>query len=414
MSEKNNINEFDLMMKSILDEAQEEVPAHVWEGISAGLDKAARRKAVVLWWKSAAVGAAAAAAVVLGVFLTYNDGSGLVPEVSGNDMIAVVEPAAEVHEETMGTEAEMPVMMAEADESSYKSAAAPSGDIVPESAAEVIKMTEDTGSQVVENEDKTVENEPVAVVKKEDAVEDVPSAVGYEKAEYFPTEWEDEKDVRKKRNVSLVLSGVAGTNNALNQQKVGPMMSSGIKPAPKKSKVEETSTKSSYGIPLSFGAGVKIDLSRRWSIGAGLNYTFLSRQFYGKYTKVSPEGDIESVTSSDIRNNQHYIGIPINAFFDIINNDKIDFYAYAGGTVEKCVSDSYSLLNTSINHKEKVAGVQLSANAGIGVEFMLGRHLGLYIDPSVRYYFKNRSQPKSIRTVQPLMLGFEMGLRVKL
>ena len=57
--------------------------------------------------------------------------------------------------------------------------------------------------------------------------------------------------------------------------------------------------------------------------------------------------------------------------------------------------------------------MQLSANVGVGVEFMLGRHLGLYIDPSLRYYF-NCDQPKSIRTVQPLMLGFELGLRARL
>ena len=57
--------------------------------------------------------------------------------------------------------------------------------------------------------------------------------------------------------------------------------------------------------------------------------------------------------------------------------------------------------------------MQLSANAGFGVEFMLGDHLGLYIDPSLRYYFDN-GQPKSIRTVQPLMLGFEMGFRARL
>ena len=65
------------------------------------------------------------------------------------------------------------------------------------------------------------------------------------------------------------------------------------------------------------------------------------------------------------------------------------------------------------DHKEKVAGMQLSANAGIGVEFMLGQHLGLYVDPSVRYYF-DCGQPKNIRTVQPLMLGFEMGFRARL
>ncbi len=408
MSEKNKIDEFDLMMKSILDEAQEEVPAHVWEGVSAGLDKAAGRRAVVLWWRRAAIGVAAAAAVVLGVFLRYNGDNELVPAAANEDMIAVVEPETTVPAETdeaVGAEetieARMPDMVAMADEVSYE---------IEDEPSDV-----DYGHVAVEDEGATVEDEALTVEDESEAADNQRKKV--EKAEpagYFPTEWEEDEDVSKRRNVSLVLSGVAGTNNALNQNRVGAMMSPGIKPAPKKTEIEETSAQSSYGIPMSFGAGVKIDLSKRWSIGTGVNYTFLSRQFYGKYTKVSPAGDIESVTSSDIRNQQHYIGIPVNAFYDIVNNDRINFYAYAGGTVEKCVSDTYNLLNTSINHKEKVEGVQLSANAGIGVEFMLGRHLGLYIDPSVRYYFKNEKQPKSIRTAQPLMLGFEMGLRVRL
>ena len=91
----------------------------------------------------------------------------------------------------------------------------------------------------------------------------------------------------------------------------------------------------------------------------------------------------------------------------------MNFYAYAGGAVEKCVSNEYDVLNTSVIHKEVPAGVQFSANAGIGVEFILGKHIGLYIDPSLRYYFEG-NQPKSIRTDQPLMLGFEMGFRFNL
>ena len=66
-----------------------------------------------------------------------------------------------------------------------------------------------------------------------------------------------------------------------------------------------------------------------------------------------------------------------------------------------------------INHREAVKGVQLSANAGIGVEFLLGKHVGIYLDPSLRYYFSCR-QPQSIRTAQPLMLGFEAGVRFNL
>ncbi len=399
MSEKNNIDEFDLMMKSILDEAREEVPERVWEGVSVGLDKAARRKTVVLWWRRAAVGAAAAAAVVSGVFLTHNNDDEFVPAAADKDMIAVVEPEDTVVEpgeiDVISDEVDTYTLLAEAKEvivTKDENVREEENVTVPESADDAIEMAEKT--------DDTKETSPMTGNESGEA------------AEYFPEDW-GEEDKDGNRGITFVLSGIAGTNNALSQNKTGPMMSPPISQAPRETGIEETSVKSSYGIPLSFGAGLKFDLSDRWSIGAGLNYTYLSRQFYGKYTKVSDAGQIESTLSSDISNRQHYIGIPVNVFYDVISNDKISFYAYAGGTVEKCLSDAYHVQNTPIVHKMKTKGVQLSANAGIGVEFAMGEHLGLYIDPSVRYYFQN-DQPKSIRTVQPLMLGFEMGLRARL
>jgi hypothetical protein len=229
--------------------------------------------------------------------------------------------------------------------------------------------------------------------------------------EYFPENWEEEKE--DKRNVSLMLSGLASTNSTQSQNRMGLMKAPTISSAPSQTGITETSTNSTYGLPVSFGAGVKIGLSPRWSLGVGANYSILTRQFYGKYTKVDASGNIVKSSSSDIRNTQHYIGIPVNAYYDIVNKDRVNLYAYAGGTVEKCVADNYSVLSTSIQHREKVKGLQLSANFGVGVEFMLGQHLGLYLDPSVRYYF-DCNQPKSIRTVQPFMLGFELGLRARL
>ena len=187
-----------------------------------------------------------------------------------------------------------------------------------------------------------------------------------------------------------------------------------ISKAPTRTGISESSNKNTFGIPLSFGAGVKFDLSEKWAVGVGIDYTLLSRKFYGTYIVVDDKGSIEgSPIYSDIRNNQHYVGIPVNVFYNILNNDHLNFYAYAGGSVEKCIVDSYHIMNTDIIHKEDVKGVQLSAITGIGVEFMLGKHLGLYVDPRLRYYF-DCNQPKSIRTEQRLMAGVEMGARFRL
>jgi len=398
MSEENrNINDFDLMVKSVLDEGQEDVPARIWEGVAEGLDKAARRKTVVLWWRRSAIAAAAAAAVAVGVILNHDTEEYIIPHDDGNGLIAVAEPVQVIEEpETIAEEpysASQRILIAEAPE-----AVSPDTESFPTTAGESIAAVAGPVTAVSEPIINTEDNE------KEETTDEAPS--------YFPETWEDTEKAPK-RDISFVFSGLASTNNAQSQNKFGPMKAPTLTAAPQKTGITETSTKSSYGIPLSFGAGVRIGLSPKWSLGVGANYTFLTRQFYGKYTSVSEEGNIEGTTSSDIRNTQHFIGIPVNAFYNIVNTRNLNFYAYAGGTIEKCISDNYRVLSTTIRHKEEVKGVQLSANLGFGIEFMLGKHLGLYIDPSLRYYFDN-NQPKSIRTVQPLMLGFEMGLRARL
>ena len=289
MFDDKNINEFDQMMKSILDEGREEVPASVWEGVSAGLDKADRRKTVVLWWRRAAAGAAVAAAVAVGVIFNHTPQQTLVPEAGDSGMIAVAEPAEEIVAEE--TEIVIPDMIAEAEP-----VVKPVRNAVIKTADEAIEVVTD----VAPADEIPVDIVPADKVPADNAPADE-KEVKTEK-EYFPEDWGEETPERK-AGISLVVSGLASTNDAQNQNRIGPMKAPSVNPAPKKTGITETSTKSTYGIPVSFGAGVKIDFSEKWSLGVGANYTLLARKFYGKYTKVNEAGGIENSISSDIRTN---------------------------------------------------------------------------------------------------------------
>lgn len=89
MFENDHRDEFDQQIRSILENGQEEVPASVWNGVSAGLDKAAGGKVVKLWlWRSGI--AAAVAAAVAGFF--FIDRTQTTVEGAAEEMIAVVEP----------------------------------------------------------------------------------------------------------------------------------------------------------------------------------------------------------------------------------------------------------------------------------------------------------------------------------
>lgn len=393
----------DLLMRSILEGGQEEVPAHVWEGVSAGLDKAARRRKVALWWRRAAVGGAVAAAVAA-VLVLNPGGSGddIVPMDEGSGLIAVVEPV-----DTSDSMNPEEVLIAQAEPVARPASA---GRRAEDAAEAVAELTEVVGLTEAVEQAGTSETVDVTDTTEKDMASKKPVS---EKT-YFPVDWGEDEEKAAKVKTSLTLSGLTGTNSAQNSARRNLIKRPSISKAPAKTGIKETSTNSTYGIPLSFGAGVKFDFTPKWSLGVGVNYSLLSRKFFGEYHKVNAAGIIEEdPISSNITNTQHYIGIPVNAFYNIVNSKSVNFYVYAGGAVEKCIADKYTLANTTITHKEVPSGVQWSANVGIGAEFMIGNHLGLYIDPSLRYYFDN-GQPKSIRTAQPFMLGFEMGLRVRL
>ena len=397
--EKNDID-----FRSILEGAEEEVPASVWEGVSAGLDKAARGKVVALWFRRAGIGVAAAAAVAaMLLVLPTDNGADIVSGADGSDMIAVVENVPAIPADTAETIAPEMVYMAKAEPAKVKS------------VVQTIPTEVESPEHMVSEERFPADQETPECTADEHATqqEKVVEKTGQEVTAEWKDEWADIEETIRKRNVAFVLSGLTGTNAAQNEAGKNIFKRPDPSPGPAVTGVRQTSTNSTYDIPLSFGAGVRVGISPRWSIGAGMNYSMLSRKFYGTYTKVNEAGVIENSTSTDIRNTQHYIGIPVNAYYDILDSRKVNFYAYAGGTVEKCISDRYDILGTSIVHKEKADGMQWSANLGVGVSFKLGEHLGLYIDPSLRYYF-DCDQPHNIRAAQPLMLGFEVGLKAYL
>lgn len=385
--------DWDLQMKSILESGQEEVPAHIWEGVSSELDAIAQRRKTMIFWRRAAIGMSAAAALAFGLFLNHSSEE----TITETAVAEVVEPVSEAEVSIVEEAPETEVLVAMV----QKTAPAKVIDhgFVPQT---MTRCTETVEACPIEDE------APVETV-----AEVVPEPVSAPE-ETAPNNWVENDSELKDRGIrtSLVLSGIAGTNSAQNIGQSGVIRKPTLSAAPMKTGISQTEPGDSYGIPLSFGIGTKIGFNSRWSLGVGVNYTLLSRKFYGDYIKVE-NGQITENLKSDIRNTQHYVGIPVNAYYNIVESKFVNFYAYAGGAIEKCVADEYRVLTKDVLHKESVKGIQTSANLGIGVEFMLGKHLGIYIDPSARYYF-NCNQPKSIRTAQPLMLGFEMGLRVRL
>ena len=395
--------DFDAQMRSILADAEVKPSHRVWKGVSARLD--ADAAPVVRpwgWMKWAGMSLAAAAAIAAGLFFTgtrhsiptnyYNQEQSLIAQAGEPAGAAIdipveapaaapAEEAAEVAAATHPARRNSPAARAAAPissvtESPATEAPAPSDDPgVAPAEAQTKQPAANGGSAPVRRSADTRNVRPVADPFAEPAVALVP---------------------RKASGIDLYAQGTLGSNDSDFRQ---ALRSAFMAPGESTGFTEQGA--SSYGIPFTLGVGVRFHLTPRLSLGTGLDYSLLSRTFAGSY------GDM----SGSVSHTMHYLGVPVRLYYDVISAGKIDFYVYGGGEIEYCVSNQYRMFaNPDIVKKYPVAGPQLSAGAGLGVEFRLTRQIGLYFDPGINYYFPG-NQPKSIRTEKPFLLNFDAGVR---
>ena len=408
----------DILFKSLLDNAEEEVPPHIWEAVAKGIDA---RKTKTLRWRRIALGVAVAAAITLGVFIWNRSDSDVVDNINA---LAERTERKQTSSENIIRQVEEKAVPAQTPlcEESWAGAKILLADAGPkerhqnaENRTDAEKFAKNDFEPI---EDLSVENGLDELVRQdvlaglEDAF--VGQDVQETNAEAFAQmEWEDTQN-ESGAGIAFSMGGnVQNNGNPRSATGLGRKNAPGYF-VPTVTTIEQVSKESVFSIPVSVGFGVRIPLVNRWSVGTGLNYSIMERTFTGIYTEFA-DGVKTRVINSDIRHSLQYIGIPLNVYFDVLDNRNIDFYAFVGGTVERAVLNRYKILNFSdrIKYSASVSGVQLSAAIGFGVEFKIARYLGLYIDPSLRYYFDCK-QPMSIRTQQPLMMSFEIGLRTSL
>lgn len=405
---ENKNEEFDLRVREMLADAEEKAPRGVWEAVSGRLAGAAApvsRKAVPFWY--AFSGAVAAALVGLGLFLPRSgqspaeNGIALVeaPASQGTKLLAQAESKAAENVRTAATTQYIDTQIA-----TEKSASTPS----EYEAAKPASTASDTESASIDRADAGQDPAQAGVTGADDA------AVSRGQVDPFALmEWEDVRDAAMERESDLTVQCALGGNDS--DFGIGGRTYF----APGGSTVSTTGIReestSAYGIPLSLGVGVRKYLTRRLSIAGGASWSLVTRTFDGTYNEVE-NGVLTKTLSGDVYHSMHFVGIPVGAYYDIVDADRTKLHLFALGQAEYCVSNSYTVRAGSESQvfRDSAKGIQWSVGAGIGVEFGITDLLGIYLDPGVRYYFHYSGQPGSVRSEKPFMVNIEAGLRFKL
>lgn len=173
----------------------------------------------------------------------------------------------------------------------------------------------------------------------------------------------------------------------------------------------ETKTEYDHHLPIRIGLSVAYALTDRLSISSGLTYTRLSSDI--------KDASRESKYIGEQR--LHYVGIPVNVSYKVASSRWISLYGTAGVLAEKCVSgttdEGYAENNTmKYTNTQDISSkpLQMSVNAGVGIQFDFIDNVGIYAEPGLSYYFDDGSALQTIYKEKPLNFNLNVGVRFKL
>lgn len=408
----------------------EERPSdELWAALSekAGLQES-RRKVIPVWFW----GLSAAAALMAGIFVVtkVNDKS---VNVLGSITADVAVSETVVADVAVGRKQETAEVGIKQMVKARKAKSALIAEAVPVESSVGAGVVEDSAESA---DTSVLENQDVDAVPVESSVsavaEDVTSVNAEEQAAMSWDEYLKETPSEKARarrsggfSAGILAGGAVGGNTSgskptamvmgANPLAAGVTKTDWIDKDSKASAIvynqPEVQEEYSHKIPVKVGLTARYNITGRLGVETGLTYSVLSSSVK---TGNSETGNNWSSGSQTL----HYLGIPLNLSFDILNSRYVNIYVTGGGMMEKSISgniktDEYvdGKFARTLTAKISPKGLQWSVNAAAGVQANILPQLGVFVEPGVSHHFKNGARVRSIYTDKPTDFSLGFGLR---
>jgi hypothetical protein len=164
-----------------------------------------------------------------------------------------------------------------------------------------------------------------------------------------------------------------------------------------------------YDTPVSFGLLFSKNISSRWAMETGVNFSYLSSEEVWEGEKAY----YKDFLTSDIK--LYYLGIPLRASYSFIQKKRLSVYATGGGMIEKCISGKAITVSKNEGEEKKtnleVPELQFSVAGNVGIGYRLFKPVSLFVEPGVVYYFDDGSNIMTIRKDKPFNFNIQGGLR---
>lgn len=409
---------------------EKDAPEGLWEGISRGMPKLndggmlthkPQRKAVFRMWRVAGVAAAASVALVIGYSFLGNDVQDNIniPTNTTKHPNMLASSQKPLGNEPTGVSADQTTHSADnllAEQPTLAKASTEQ----PKLASASMKTDVKEISSKEENskeENKQTETKPA---KREDSYVLPHNPDNNLLAFNDMTERRGDEDAPSRWSVSTGAMGglgASGTTTAYGDHLV--LSCPGVADTKDSPMLDmntinrdiETKTEYDHHLPIRIGLSVAYALTDRLSISSGLTYTRLSSDI--------KDASRESKYIGEQR--LHYVGIPVNVSYKVASSRWISLYGTAGVLAEKCVSgttdEGYAENNTmKYTNTQDISSkpLQMSVNAGVGIQFDFIDNVGIYAEPGLSYYFDDGSALQTIYKEKPLNFNLNVGVRFRL
>ena len=391
-------------IKAEMQEFESDSPKGLWESIEGRLP-ASKVAPTRSWWGwAAAAGALAVAGVSAFLFFRPISPQEVISVEKAESVVALNDVLPDPSEQIVRLQeavASVAVSQPKEAQRSEKSAASQKTEALSETAA--VQETE------------TVQ-EP-EIVQKPEAVQE-PESLPWE-------EFSQEPRVARKTPQNKVSVGLAASGAASFSQTAliggGPLFGVGLdavswEDSPKLglavvNQGKDIESELRHKVPVRLTLGVSYAITDRLSVVSGLSHTLLLSEY--------KEGTQQNYKSGEQR--VEYVGVPINLKYDFYSSTRLDVYASAGLTLDKCIkanrTDDYFL--SGENRLKEVISLgehpfQLSAGAAFGAEYRIYDSLWLFGECGLAYFFNDRSSLEILYKERPLNATFNLGIRVAL
>lgn len=147
-----------------------------------------------------------------------------------------------------------------------------------------------------------------------------------------------------------------------------------------------TEYESKHHLPLRFGLSLQYQLNDRLALLSGISYTYLYSEF-----------SIPLYQSVNYDQKLHYLGLPFGVSWRLLTANRFRIYLAGGVMLEKCLNEK---------------PWQWSVNGAAGAEYAIASQLGVYLEPSLGYYFSDGTKFEHYYKEHPLVPSIEFGLRL--